>query len=77
MSKYDPLRDHLRGCGGSVVMTFDEVSDLIGGLPSSAYRYSAWWANDDTTHSNNRSWGDAGFRAAPNLDTRIVVFTRK
>ncbi|WP_349876721.1 hypothetical protein ABIH81_21670 [Micromonospora sp. HUAS YX12] len=75
MSKYDGLRDHLRTRAGTVTYSLDEVSDLVpGGLPPSAYRYAAWWANGDRTHSHSRSWQDAGYTAHPDLTLRRVRF---
>ncbi|WP_435821626.1 DUF7662 domain-containing protein [Micromonospora musae] len=78
MSKYDALHDHLRRGTGEVRYTLAEMSDLVpGGLPPSAYRYEAWWANGDRTHSHSRSWGHAGFTAHPDLDRGTVRFARK
>ncbi|WP_421930408.1 DUF7662 domain-containing protein [Micromonospora costi] len=75
MPKYDALRDHLRRRTGEVRYTLAEISDLVpGGLPPSAYRYEAWWANGDGTHSHSRSWADAGFTAHPDLDRGTVRF---
>ncbi|WP_455709520.1 DUF7662 domain-containing protein [Micromonospora zamorensis] len=75
MSKYDALRDDLRCRTGEVGYTLKEISDLVpGGLPSSAYRYEAWWANGDPSHQHSRSWGDAGFTAHPNHARGTVRF---
>ncbi|WP_433533783.1 DUF7662 domain-containing protein [Micromonospora sp. CA-249363] len=78
MAKYDGLRDYLRHRSGDVEMSFEEVSALVpGGLPSSAHRYSAWWTNEDRTHPQSRSWGDAGFSAHPDIARRRVRFERR
>ena len=77
MAKYAPLCDHLKRCSGPVTMTFGQIADLVGGLPPSAAEYSAWWDNDDTTHVQSRSWGDAGYVAHPNLGSRTVLFEPK
>jgi hypothetical protein len=76
MAKYDPLRDHLRRQTTTAAMTFDEIADLVGGLPPSAHRHLAWWTNDDATHPQSKSWGDAGFTAHPDLRARVVTFER-
>jgi len=77
MAKYDPLREHLRTRGSSaVIMTFDEIATVVGGLPQSAYTYRVWWGNEDPTHSHCRSWADAGYRAEPDLAKRTVRFVR-
>lgn len=62
-------------------MSFDEISDLVpGGLPPSAYRYDAWWNNEDgqgSTHSQSRlGWMAAGYTAVADRTYRQVIFTR-
>jgi hypothetical protein len=42
-------------------MTFDEVDQLVGGLPPSSRRWAAWWANDPT-HVQARAWLEVGRR---------------
>lgn len=75
MSKYNELRDLLRGQARGTQYTFAELAAVVpGGLPPSAYRYEAWWANDDRTHVQCRAWGDAGFTAHPDLDRQVVEF---
>lgn len=76
MSKYAPLSEYLAGRDDIVHMTFDEVADLVGGLPRSAYEYTAWWNNQDSTHSHCASWNDAGYAAKPRLIERSVTFSR-
>ncbi|WP_442934134.1 DUF7662 domain-containing protein [Micromonospora sp. CPCC 205561] len=78
VSKYDALRDYLRRRTSEARYTLDEMSELVpGGLPPSAYRYEAWWANGDQTHAHSRAWGDAGFTAHPDLADRAVRFVPK
>lgn len=75
MSKFDSIRDLLRDQSGTVEMSIDDLSDLVsGGLPASAYDWEMWWSNDDPTHSQSRSWGDAGYRAEPELRRKKVRF---
>ncbi len=60
MAKYDPLYEHLKSLGhGSVQMSFDDIADLVGGLPASAHTHSAWWANEmiaDGRHVQAKAW---------------------
>lgn len=76
MSKYAPLRDALHGGGTTVTLTLEEIADLVGGLPRSAYSYTAWWSNEDLSHVQSQAWESAGYRAEPDLRGRQVRFTR-
>lgn len=60
--KYEPLRRYLSTAPRPASMSFDQIGRLVGGLPPSAFVYSAWWAND-RTHVQAHAW----------LDLRIVV----
>ena len=64
MAKYDPLFRHLVAADAStpVEMTFDDIERLVGPLPASASKYSAWWNNErfDTTHVQALAWLNAG-----------------
>ncbi len=79
MSKYDPLRDHLkRVTAASVVMTFAEIDTLFP-LPLSATRHPAWWRNegaDGARHVQSRAWMSAGFKAEADLQNKVVIFRR-
>lgn len=76
VSKYSPLRDALHGGGTTVTLTLEEIADLVGGLPPSAYSYTAWWSNEDLSHVQSQAWESAGYRAEPDLRGRQVRFTR-
>jgi hypothetical protein len=80
MSKYDPLRDHLRReHTDHVTMTFDDIGALVS-LPGSARIYPEWWANEDvvgTSHTQCRSWQAAGYRAEVDIIRGVVTFSRK
>jgi hypothetical protein len=55
-------------------MTFEEIDRLVGGLPPSAGRWSAWWANS-RSHVQAVAWLDAGRRVESlHLDDRRVTF---
>ena len=63
VAKYDPLFEHLcRAPDAPVEMTFDEIAALVDGLPPSAARYPAWWANEaaGSRHVQARAWLNAG-----------------
>ncbi len=44
----------------TVRMSFAEVADMVGGLPTSAYRRRQWWANGYLVQA--KSWRCAGWR---------------
>jgi hypothetical protein len=49
-SKYDPLCDHLTAVPsseGEVTLSFADIKTILGlELPTSAYRWNAWWGSD-------------------------------
>ena len=74
--KYEPLTDALRVAAGRgqdiVELGFDQVSDLVGGLPPSA-DVRQWWAN--SSHNQALAWRAAGFHVDQvYLDRRRVRF---
>ena len=81
MSKYGPLGHYLsRQSAGSVVLSFSEIEGIIeASLPASAYKYSAWWANETNPHARHvhcRAWITAGFHAQPHLNRQQATFTK-
>lgn len=77
MAKYDPLKEFLqRQPGPTITMSLEDVAELVGGLPYSAYRYREWWANGG--HVQARTWTDAGWSVGSvNLRLRRVVFRQQ
>jgi len=75
MGKYDPLREYLRHQHGEVAMSFDQVADLVGGLPDSAYNYQVCWGHHPT-HVQSSAWCDVGLAAHANIHRRNVTFER-
>lgn len=61
MAKYDPLRDRLRTAPDQIEWTFDDLANLVGGLPASARDHPAWWGNEQT-HVQSAAWLSAGFK---------------
>ncbi len=77
--KYEPLRLHLTALASgdqpTVECTFAEIAALVDGLPASAYKWSAWWANNGHPHAD--AWHSAGWRVDhANLDRQRVRFAR-
>ena len=77
LPKYDPLRLYLdvaaqRG-RTTIDVDFAEIADIVGGLPASAYKYRAWWANDSKREA--MAWRAAGWHVdTVSLDRRRVRF---
>jgi hypothetical protein len=64
---HDPLRDYLRQQStGEFPLSFREIEKILAGpLPTSALKHQ-WWANElspNTSHVQQRAWGDAGYNA--------------
>lgn len=75
--KYVPLTEYLRSRSEAVVeINFDELDELVGGMPASARRRSAWWANSRTAHEHARAWLDAERQASPRFNEGRVRFAR-
>jgi CBS domain-containing protein len=77
---YAPLAAHLREKDSnttSVPMTFQEIERILGTkLPSSAFEYRAWWANDPTK-PQAAAWLDEGWRTvAIDMSDRYLTFIR-
>ncbi len=78
--KYAPLYHHLTKMTEFRWPTsFREIETVLGfGLPASARRHQAWWANQSGGgHTHTRAWQEAGWRTR-NVDLRAetLVFER-
>jgi hypothetical protein len=79
MGKYQPLEKFLKGRRVQRWRAdFLEIETLLGfKLPQSAFKYPAWWSNDETGHSHAKAWIDAGWRTEEvDLARRKLTFTR-
>jgi hypothetical protein len=77
MSRYIGLTERLRSeVEPVVVLTFEELDQIVGGLPASARTYHAWWANKRSSQPHARFWLDAGRRATPDFANQRAVFTQ-
>jgi hypothetical protein len=80
MGKYQPLGTFLAGLDlQRWRVSFGEIEAILGfALPQSAYRYPAWWANDETGHSHARAWLAAGWKTEDvDLGARSVTLVRQ
>ena len=61
MGKYDPLFCHLKQSSKSQnILTYTEMENILSAkLPASAYKYKEWW--DNNSHSQSKSWREAGY----------------
>ena len=80
-AEYLPLHTYLRDrYANTVVLTFDEVEDLIGfKLPALARVEKEWWADaddDGVPSAQARAWTEANRTATANLLAHNVVFER-
>lgn len=78
-AKYDRLAARLADATSpSVLLSFDEIHLLVGGLPDSALQSRTWWAN--TLHASRvqaQAWLGAGWKVqAVDFTTRSVHFGR-
>lgn len=81
MSRYQPLADYLAAKKADHwEASFADIEGRLGyPLPQSAYRYSAWWANQSGSgHSQTRGWRSVGWRTmALDLERQKVRFERE
>jgi uncharacterized HhH-GPD family protein len=76
MAKYEALTDHLLGrVEQTITLTFDELDELIGGLPASGRKYQAYWANTIRSQRHSRAWLDVGRRARFDAEGQRVHFS--
>lgn len=76
MSRYNALTTKLlTHTEPTVMLSFEELDRIVGGLPDSAKKHRAWWANKRTSQPHARAWLDAGRRATPDFVAGHAVFT--
>ena len=81
MSRYEPLAQFLASKkGDSWEASFEEIEARLGAsLPKSAYKYPAWWANQNGPgHSQTHGWRSVGWRTCDlDLERQRVRFERE
>ena len=79
MNKYDPLRDYLlQQTRDELVMSFDEIEEILGfALPRAAQR-AEWWFDDTPEHPKLQRIAvrDAGYEARRLSEGNNVRFQR-
>jgi len=82
MSVYDPLKQFFKNSPSEcneMILSLKQIEIILRRkLPDSAYNYHAWWF-DSSTHTNVRSWEDAGWKVSIRSrkgEIQKVIFTR-
>lgn len=78
MNKYALFEEFLRNQKGKEIsLTFMQIESIIGDkLPKSAYHHGWWWVNNDKTHIQSYSWGNAGWRVIELELGQLVIFEK-
>jgi hypothetical protein len=63
-NKYQKLEEYLRNSSKQTEnLTYEDIERIIGTkLPSSAYKYRAWWSNSGQSHA--RTWSNASWKVS-------------
>jgi len=77
LGKYYTLEKYLNNCDSSTVkLTLDEIEKVIGEkLPSSAYKYKAFWSNGGHAHAD--AWLNAGYTVSEINLGKSIVFEKE
>ena len=79
MTKYEPLKHHLRDSGRPhVPMSFEDIEKVIGAeLPPKASKQRTWWSNNPTNNVMTMAWLAAGYESVHvDMTNRKLVFRR-
>jgi len=78
VSKYEDLAKHLQKQNADMLrMTFEEVSQIVGGLPQGAYDHRAWWANSASQNHAMNGWMSVGWETSQvDMKKEELVFVR-
>lgn len=77
--KYVPLQNHLKKLTSShVTLSFNEMEKILNApLPKSAYKYQAWWVNNEKAHLHASTWLEAGYVVGNVKFGEYVEFVKK
>ncbi|MCL8024895.1 DUF6884 domain-containing protein [Nocardioides bruguierae] len=70
---WSALTAWLRGKPDTVVVSWRELEDVVGGMPRSSIDHPAFWSGD---RPHTRAWRAAGFELASRDPGRVVTFRR-
>jgi outer membrane receptor for Fe3+-dicitrate len=78
VSKYEELAKYLEKQDSDLIrMTFQEVEEIIGPLPPTAYDHRAWWANSASQNHAMNGWMSVGWETSQvEMDKQELVFIR-
>ena len=73
---YTPFANYLKSQqNDSILCTFDKIEQILGkSMPSSAYKYLAWWSNSPTHPLMNEVLNAGWLSYRPNLKEKTVLF---
>lgn len=74
MGDWNVLLPRLSGAEHSLTLTWSELEDLVGELPSSATRHRSWWSGN---RPHTRVWRSAGFEVSDLRPGIAVTFERR
>ena len=76
--KYSKLADYLLNLGSNrITISFREIEQIIGEeLPPTAYNHRQFWENS-LSHSQAKSWLNAGYKTVEVAMGRYITFESK
>lgn len=75
--RYIGLTRYLQNSGcDEVTLSFEQIANIVGGLPDAAYRYQAYWS-DGSGGSFSYGWLNAGYSLRVNFRSKQAVFTKR
>lgn len=84
-SMYDGITDKLNRVEGDCIrLSYSEINNLIKQLkpdkklPDYSYLDEKWWSNDQTSHTQSKSWLKAGWKSVMSQSKlgEYIVFIR-
>jgi len=78
-SKYSALAKYLKQNNKEEIrLRFEEVEEIVGKLPPSAWKYPAWWSNSESHSNAKHGWLSAGWLTRKvDIEAKECVFIRQ